>query len=85
MNQLTLCEEAWLMKFNVSKCYPMRGIRHPPSSKQIIYDYTLHIQILWNLSSAKYVGVNIMDDLDVVQHINEFKSKAAKKGKRKVQ
>ena len=36
----------------------------------------LHSQVLENVSSAKYLGVQITDDLDWGQHINEIISKA---------
>ena len=56
-------EEAWLMKFNVAKCHSMRVTKHP-LSKQIIYHYSLHNQVLENVPSAKYLGITITDDLD---------------------
>ena len=65
------------MKFNVAKCHSMRVTRHPPP-KQIVYGYTLHNQVLENVSSAKYLGVKITDDLEWGQHINEITSKATK-------
>ena len=51
--------------------------RHPPH-KQIVHGYTLHNQVLENVSSAKYLGVQIIDDLEWGQHINEITSKATK-------
>ena len=38
----------------------------------------LHNQVLENVSSAKYLGVQITDDLDWGQHISEITSKATK-------
>ena len=46
--------------------------------KQIIYDYSLHNQVLENFSSAKYLGIIITDDLDWGQHINNVTSKATR-------
>ena len=46
------------MKFNVAKCHSMRVTKHP-LPKQIIHDYSLHNQVLKNVPSAKYLGVNI--------------------------
>ena len=63
LDKLAHWEEAWLMKFNVAKCHSMRVTRHPPP-KQINYGYTLHNQVLENVSSAKYLGVKITDDLE---------------------
>ena len=50
----------------------MRVTRHPPH-KQIVHGYTLH-----NVPSAKYLGVEITDDLEWDQHIYEITSKATK-------
>ena len=44
--------------------------------KQIVHGYKLHNQVLENVSSAKYLGVQITDDLEWGQHINEITSKA---------
>ena len=63
------------MKFNVAKCYSMRVTKHA-LLKQIIHDYSLHIQVLENVSSAKYLGITVTDDLDWGQHINNVTSKA---------
>ena len=65
------------MKFNVAKCHSMRVTKHPPH-KQIVHGYLLHNQVLENISSTKYLGVQITDDLDWGQHINEITSKATK-------
>ena len=40
----------------------LRVTRHPPH-KQIVHGYTLHNQVLENVSSAEYLGVQITDDL----------------------
>ena len=42
-----------------------------PLIKQIVHGYLLHNQVLENVSSAKYLGVQITDDLDWSQHIDE--------------
>ena len=49
-----------------------------PPHKQIVHGCTLHNQVLENISSAKYLGVQITDDLEWGQHINEITSKATK-------
>ena len=49
-----------------------------PPHKQIVHGYLLHNQVLENVSSAKYLGVQTTDDLDWGQHINEITSKATK-------
>ena len=48
LNILAQWEEAWLMKFNVAKCHPMRVMKHP-LPKQIIQDYSLHNKVLENV------------------------------------
>ena len=49
-----------------------------PPPKQIIQGCTLDNQVLENVSSVKYLGVKITDDLEWGQHINEITSKATK-------
>ena len=51
--------------------------RHP-APKQIYHGYTLHNQVQESVSSAKYLGVKITDDLEWGQHINEIMSRATK-------
>ena len=46
----------------------------PP--KQIICYYSLHNQVSDNVSSAKYLGITVKDDLDWGQHCNNVTSKA---------
>ena len=65
------------MKFSVAKCLSMRVTKHP-LPKHIIHDYSLHNQVLENVSSAKYLGITITDALDWGQHINNVTSKATK-------
>ena len=49
-----------------------------PLPKQIIHDYSLHNQVLGKVSSAKYLGITVTDDVDWGQHINNVTSKATK-------
>ena len=65
------------MKFNVVKCYSMRVTRHLPD-KHILFDYTLHLQKLEQVQSAKYLGITITDNLDWCQHVSEISCKATK-------
>ena len=55
----------------------MRVTKHPLPT-QIIHDYSLHNPVLENVSSAKYLGITVTDDLDWGQHINNVTSKATK-------
>ena len=61
------------MKFNVAKCHSMRVTQHQ-HYKQILFDYSLHIQTLENVQSVKYLGIIISDNMDWVQHRNFFQS-----------
>ena len=58
-------EADWQMKFNVAKCHSMRVTWHQ-HHKQILFDYSLHNQTLENVQSAKYLGITITDNMDLV-------------------
>ena len=55
----------------------MRVTKHP-LPKQIIHNYSIHNQVLENVSSAEYYEITVTDDLDWGQHINNVTSKATK-------
>ena len=63
-------EEAWLLKFNVAKCHSMRVTKHALQSRLSMTTPCI--------SSAKYLGITVTDDLDWGQHINNVTSKATK-------
>ena len=73
LNKLDQWEEAWLMKSYFAKCHSKRVTKHP-LPKQITLDYSLHTQVLENVSPAKYLGITVTIDLDWGQHINSFTS-----------
>ena len=75
LNSLAKWEIDWQMKFNVSKCHPMRVTRLH-QSRHIEFNYTLHQQT--QVQSAKYLGLTITDDLDWGQHISVITCKATK-------
>ena len=77
LNSLAQRETDWQMKFNVAKCHSMRVTRHLPD-KHILFDYTLHLQKLEQVQSAKYLGITIPDNLDWGQHVSEISCKATK-------
>ncbi len=77
LDKLGLWEKKWLMEFNVAKCHTMRVTRHRTGNR-INHDYKLHGQILENVSSAKYLGVTMTDDLDWGTHVTNIASKATK-------
>ena len=70
-------EADWQMKFNVAKCHSMKVTRYQ-HNKQILFDCSLHNQILENVQSEKYLGITISDNMDWGQHLSEFSSKATK-------
>ena len=61
--------------FNVAKCHSMRMTRNC-SNKHILHDYTLHLQTLENVWSAKYLGITITDNMGWGQNISDISSKA---------
>ena len=66
-------ERTWDMEFNPSKCQ----VLHITCSRQPLQSqYTLHSQFLESVDSAKYLGVNITQDLNWNHHINEITGKA---------
>ena len=56
------------MKFSVANCHS-RVTKHV-LPKQIIHDYALQNQVLENISSAKYLGITVTDDVDCYHQIN---------------
>ena len=61
------------MSFNPDKC----EIVHISSKqKPIIFQYTLHNQVLKSTNKAKYLGVTITNDLTWNHHINNITNKA---------
>ena len=75
LDSLAHWESDWQMKFNVAKCHSMRVTRHSPL-KQIKYSLTLHNQTLEQVTSAKYLGITITDNLDWGQHVSDVTTKA---------
>ena len=62
LHKLDKWEEEWLMSFNPDKC----GIIHiSRKQKPIIFQYTLHNQVLKSTNKAKYLGVTITNDLNL--------------------
>ena len=65
-------ERTWDMEFNPGKCQ----VHHITKSKPLRSQYTLHGQILESTDSAKYLSINISEDLNWNNHIHEITSKA---------
>ena len=66
----------WGMKFNPSKCTILTISRSPPLHKF----YSLCGTILQQVSEAKYLGVNISEDLHWSKHIQGLASKQVEAG-----
>jgi hypothetical protein len=56
LHKLEKWEEEWLMSFNPDKCEIIHISR---KQKPIIFQYTLHNQVLKSKNKAKYLGVTI--------------------------
>ena len=72
-SDLDTWERTWDMEFNPGKCQ----VLHITRSRQPLHSQnTLHGQVLESVDSAKYIGVNISQDLSWNHHINEITGKA---------
>lgn len=68
-------EAAWQMEFNVTKCH---AITFSNKKSPIISDYTLHEHSLEHVKSAKYLGVELTNNLNWSRHIHTITAKANK-------
>ena len=66
-------ERTWDMEFNPGKCQVLHVTR---SMQPLQSNYTLHGQVLESVDSAKYLGINIFEDLVWNTHIQEITGKA---------
>ena len=74
LDRLIEWANTWQMKFNVDKCEHMRIQRQTQNSTQA--SYTLNNSKLTQVSSIKYLGVHIDDQLSFDKHIREICKKA---------
>ena len=72
VSKLEIWEREWLMAFNPEKC---EVIRITKAQDQVIFDYQLHGITLQTTKNAKYLGLNISDDLTWSRHINQTAAK----------
>ena len=73
LNTLELWEKNWDMEFNPSKCQ----VIHVTKKKETIpTKYYLHGTLLESENSAKYLGVDISNNLSWEDHINRITKKA---------
>ena len=66
-------ESEWLMAFNPEKC---EVIRITKKKKTVLFDYKLHGITLQLTKNAKYLGIQISDDLAWSKHINQMTTKS---------
>jgi len=76
MNGLEIWESDWLMEFHPAKCNILRITR---KKTKIIFPYSLHGHPLEEVTSAKYLGVTLSDDMSWTKHIDSISSKANSK------
>ena len=73
LESLEKWEKLWDMSFNPSKCQVIHVTRSKSPSRTIYY---LHGCALESVSSAKYLGVTVSEDLSWSDHINNITKKA---------
>ena len=73
LDRLAEWEKIWLMDFNPSKCTTLRM----SANKQLTIpsNYILHGETLENVTSAKYLGVTLSDDLSWSKHTEAVAAK----------
>ena len=73
LDRLSVWEDRWDMEFNPSKCQVVRVI-----SSRTLFNiaYTLHVQVLEVVTSAKYLGVDISSGLSWNPHIDRITGNA---------
>ena len=75
LNTLTTWEKQWSMDFHLQKCSTLSATR---KRKKIVPAYELHGHTLENVSTTKYLGVIIQDNLKWESHISSITNKANK-------
>ena len=75
LHSLTTWEEKWSMEFHLQKCSTLRVSR---KKDKIAPAYELHGQNIENVSTTKYLGVNIQDNMQWESHIDSISKKASK-------
>ena len=67
LDSLTTWEKQWSMSFHPQKCYTLSVTQ---KKEKIVRSYHLHGHNLQNVSTVKYLGVNIQDNLNYGLHID---------------
>ena len=72
-DETNILRKIWLMAFNPEKC---EVIRITKKKKTVLFDYKLHGITLQLTKNAKYLGIQISDDLAWSKHINQMTTKS---------
>lgn len=75
LNSLAEWEDKWQMRFNPQKCQVVHVCTNKRYQRRPTY--TLHGHVLEAVDSAKYLGVNISDDLSWKTHVDKTAAKAS--------
>ena len=75
LRSLTTWEEKWSMEFHPQKCSTLRVSWKKDKTAPA---YELHGQNIKNVSTTKYLGVNIQDNMQWESHIDSITKKASK-------
>ena len=69
-------ESEWLMALNPEKCEVIRITQKNKQKKTVLFGYKLHGITLQLTKNAKYLGIQISDDLAWSKHINQMTTKS---------
>ena len=73
LDRLQQWEKDWLMEFHPQKCQ----VLHITSKrKPVLASYTIHGHTLEEISSAKYLGVTLQNNLSWNSHVDTIAKKA---------
>jgi len=67
--QIRTSANAWSMKYNPDKCVHLRTTNRKTF---LNHNYTIYNQQLWEVPSAKYLGITIDSHLTWKDHVNEI-------------
>ena len=73
LDRLQQWEKDWLMEFHPQKC---QVLHITPKRKPVLASYTIHGHTLEEVSSAKYLGVTLENNLSWNSHVDTIAKKA---------
>ena len=76
LKRLEVWEKEWLMELHPAKCHVLRITRKKSTAT---FPYTLHGEALREVTSAKYLGITISNDMSWNNYIESTAAKANKK------